>query len=248
MLGALLLVGMLSLSHRMMHPLPRGDVDALYAALPELGEDDVIAAVSPRAWQMVLPRSTEILTAELGHLDHLAGTRVLWLIGEHPERHQETIAALRAAAVVLQEISAGRGLALLLSPGGQAADHGAAVFAPVGGRDGDDLLLYATADVVLPDLHTAGPGRHAVDVVGRGTSAGGVAAKLEITVEGAQPEGAWVWSLPGETAAHRVTFIAERSGPVILRFLNDGTLGSEDRNIWIEKVVLSQLDGDDQQR
>jgi hypothetical protein len=238
--GLLLLLGGLALSHRVAHPPSRPDTDALAAALPALEADDVILAAPPEAWSLVLSRSVDGGISDADSALQLAaahrGRRLLWLLGER-SAHDATAAVLRES-VLLQRIAAGGGEALLLCAGCARADPAAAIFDPAGERLDDTLALYTNAAVVLPDL-VAGPGRYAVDVVAWGTAAGGVPAKLEITLEGGEPVGDRVWSLPPRPAARRVLFEVTRPGAVILRFLNDGTSGAEDRNVFIERVTLS---------
>ncbi|MFT5681548.1 MAG: hypothetical protein ACI8RZ_002454 [Myxococcota bacterium] len=242
--GLLLILGGLSMTHHVANRPARPDWDAMAAALPDLTDDDVIAAVHPEAWALVLsrPADAEITDAASAHqiADDHRGQRLLWLLGEDPLRHEPATIALLRDAVILHRIAAGGGEALQVCPGCRAADPSVAVFDPTGVREGQTLALYSTAAVVLPDLTSDGPGRYAVDVVARGTPAGGVPAKLEITLEGAQPDGDSVWSLSPEVAAHRVEFDATTSGAVVLRFLNDGTSGDEDRNVFIETVALSR--------
>lgn len=244
LVGLLLSIGALSLGHHAVNRPQRPDWDAHAAALPPLTNDDVLAAAHPAAWALVLSRPIDAEITDADHAHQIAsehqGQRLLWLLGEDPQRHASATASLLQHAVLLRRITAGGGESLQVCPGCREADHAAVVFEPAGGHEGSAVALYSTGAAVFPDLTSDAPGRYAVDVVAWGSSAGGVPSKLEISLEGADPVGDWVWSLSPERSAHRVVFEAHRPGAVILRFLNDGTIGDEDRNAFIEVVALSQ--------
>lgn len=100
-------------------------------------------------------------------------------------------------------------------------------------------LLY-TNGTLTTAFTTAGAGSFEVTVRAYGSSAGGVPPNMDLIVDGQKLQ-SWAVSNAAPYAAQPVFTIANLSaGAHVLSvgFTNDGAVGSEDRNLWVDNVRL----------
>ncbi|MFT5680868.1 MAG: hypothetical protein ACI8RZ_001774 [Myxococcota bacterium] len=245
--GLLVLMGGLSgAHHRLIAPPPRADWDALAESFrDDLREGDTLIARHPLAWSVLLDRIPEQMPTEALPASP-SGTRLLWLMGEHPDQHAARLTELLTTHHLLRHYEAPGGAAAMVVAGGQAADLQLAISDPVRVpmHDRSAVFLYANGRVLLPDLRAWQPGRYAVDVIARGPIVDGAPTLLRI---GLGTESETLTASPGGQLL-RAVFAVDVPGELVsVRFLNDEEVTSTsgevvDRNLWIDAVVLSRLD------
>lgn len=257
----LLMLGLLSTRTRIWEAPPTHAAwdDLARQVREDLGAGDTVAGNYPVAWQVALGRGIALEIPEgagpaTGRAAARAvppGKRLLWALGEFPERYAEATAALAGSAAVLKTYRAHRAEALLVRPGARGADLDRAVLEPPRDpfRDGASLFLYAAGAARLPDLVPEGPGRYALDLVARGSPAAGEAPRLQVLLPGARAVGRDLLVVPQRPTLLRVELevLDAAPGAVELHFINDGARalpdgGAEDRNVWIDAAVLGRLE------
>ncbi len=225
----------------------------------DLGPTDVLAGNYPGAWEVALGRAVPLEipvgagpTTGRAAATAAGGQRLLWLVGEFPERYQEATGALTGTAAILRKYEKVGALGLLVRPGGRPARLPEATLDPPreSFMDREAVFLYAAGMVRFPDLTVTQGGNYTVDVVARGTPAGGEQVRIDVTFPGARALGQTSLPVGKDSTLLQVGFEAPLTGagPLSIRFLNDGQAKgkdgqTEDRNLWIDAVVLSRVEG-----